>query len=153
MATKGRMIELEFVKCRPTCEDCFELKDRHYPFDGTSGKYPALQMYRLDILVGPQSPMHRWENLEHLRRPEGYKYFTNYHHGAESWARYQWWTARIPRLAQGDVVQELYEQSRAADGLARRTFVVVEDRVNALELLRVRGVPTNPHLLLRKDAE
>jgi len=153
MTVKQRFHTLQFMKCTPGCGDDCYYPNRHYPEHGTSGMQgrDGETILRINVLVGPTSIAHRWASSEDVRTPEGYRSFTSEREsGAEDWQRYWWFTGRMPPLAPGDIIQEVYFKRHPGSGPLIRNFLVVEDCGDGLRLHGIDGIPASTKTILEE---
>ena len=171
---KAQQVKIQLLKCRSYCDgNCIGMENRHYPFKGTLETIPitnynSVELIRLDLMLGPNNKLYN-SALPELKIPQSYRYHTSVHEGSEQWSRYYWWNGRMPQLAQGDVLQEVYRVSAPASLKVKdlmaispesdkyfktidiyRNFLIIEDNENTIKMRSMGSVPKDPMRLLRK---
>jgi|GEM_PF-6392880 hypothetical protein len=172
-AEKTQPIKIELLRCKPECDSNCYPSNRHYPFKGTleltpqKPAYYNLEFIRLNLMLGPGNRLYE-SALPSMELPKGYKFHTSVQEGAEWWIRYYWWTGRVPQLAAGDVLQEVYMASCPVDMKIKdplritkqsekyfktvrihRNFLILDDSKNCIEMQPLRAIPMDPMMLLR----
>ncbi len=159
-AERAQLItRLDFTKCTRYHRDCFELKDRHWPYYGILGDHNWLHMTRLDVLALEGGKMYNLANVPMskewmpkigMRMPEGYKSWSSSQYGSEDWLRYGPWNARLPSLVAGDIIIERYGRSPYIPlPIESKYFLVLDDAKTHLWLLPMDKIPKDPRELLR----